>query len=310
MKVLRGDPMQWSLSTRGSAVTIGVYDGVHRGHQRVIEDLETTGVSLGVRRRVVLTFDRHPMAVIDPANAPRMLTTVERRLDILEHLGVDVAGVLPFDQIRRMHPDAFIERILVDALHARLVVVGSNFRFGVDRSGGVETLRSAGIQAGFEVDAIDLLRGDGATLSSTAIRGMLNHGRVEDAAAALGRLYDVQGKVAGGDGRGRDLGYPTANLDVSAELLIPENGVYAVWAVVNDITHPAVVNIGVRPTFGGTNRVVEAHLLDGAPSLYGEAMSLQFVGRIRDERRFAGADELVAQIEKDVAAARQMLEGA
>jgi len=309
VKVLYGDPVRWSLPSTGSAVTIGVYDGVHRGHQRVIEDLETMGVSLGARRRVVLTFDRHPMAVLDPARAPKMLTTMERRLDILEHLGVDVAGVLPFDQVRQMRPEEFIRRVLVDALHARLVVVGSNFRFGVDRSGGVDTLRSAGARLGFEVDAVDLLRGDGATLSSTAIRGMLARGEVEAAADALGRLFELPGTVAGGDGRGSDLGYPTANLDVPEELLIPANGVYAVWATVHEKTHPAVANIGVRPTFAGTERVVEAHLLDVAPTLYGESMTLHFVGRVRDEQRFVGADELVAQIGLDIAKARAMLEG-
>ncbi|NIA24903.1 MAG: bifunctional riboflavin kinase/FAD synthetase [Gammaproteobacteria bacterium] len=300
--------MQWSLPSRGSAVTIGVYDGVHRGHQRVIADLETMGVSLGARRRVVLTFDCHPVAVLEPTRAPKMLTTMERRLDILESLGVDVAGVLPFDQIRQMRPEEFIRRVLVDALHARLVVVGSNFRFGVDRSGGVDTLRSAGARFGFEVDAVDLLRGDGATLSSTAIRRMLNRGEVEAAANALGRLFELPGTVTVGDGRGIGLGYPTANLDIPKELLIPADGVYAVWATVRKRTHPAVANIGVRPTFEGAGRVVEAHLLDVAPTLYGEPMTLQFVGRIRDEQQFAGADELVTQIELDVAKARAMLE--
>jgi len=308
MKVVHGDPMRWSLPSSSSAVTIGVYDGVHRGHQIVIEDLETTGASLGVRRRVVLTFDRHPLAVLDPPRAPKMLTTIERRLDILERLGVDVVGVLPFDQIRQMRPAEFIDRILVDALHARLVVVGSNFRFGVDRSGGVDALRSAGSRLGFEVDTVDLLRGDGATLSSTAIRGMLDRGEVGAATDALGRLFEFEGTVIGGDGRGRSLGYPTANLDIPEELLIPGNGVYAVWATTRHGVHPAVANIGVRPTFGGTDRIVEAHLLDEMPALYGEWMLLSFAGRIRGEQRFAGADELVIQIGLDVAAAREMLE--
>lgn len=300
--------MQWELTSRRSAVTIGVYDGVHLGHRRVIEDLETAGISLGVRRRIVLTFDRHPTSVLDPAHAPKMLTTIERRLSILEGLGVDVAGVLPFEQIRQMEPDLFARRILVEALRARLVVVGSNFRFGVDRSGGVDTLRLAGSDLGFEVDAVDLLRGDGATLSSTAIRAMLGRGEVEAAAAALGRLFELDGRVGDGDRRGRDLGYPTANLDIPAHLLVPANGVYAVWAVTKSNTYPAVANIGVRPTFGGTDRVVEAHLLDVAPSLYGADMSLRFVARIRDEQRFPTAEALIAQIGQDVATAKRLLE--
>jgi riboflavin kinase/FMN adenylyltransferase len=307
VRVLTGDPMLWPHTPGGSAVTIGVYDGVHLGHQRVLEDLESAGKALGVRSSAVLIFDRHPLSVVDPSRSPKLLTTVDRRIDILGSLGVDMVGVLPFEQIRRMAPVEFIDKVLVDTLEARLVVVGSNFRFGVDRSGDVSTLRDEGARGGFEVDTVDLLRDDGATLSSTAIREMLRRGEVETAAAALGRHYELDGTVVEGDARGKTLGYPTANLSIPEEVLIPREGVYAAWATTVGRTHPAVVNIGVRPTFDGSGQVVEAYLLDVSLDLYGRAMSLRFVGRIRDEIRFESVAALVDQIGKDVAVARVML---
>lgn len=308
MNVLTGDPTQWPAEGT-SAVTIGVYDGVHLGHQAVLADLHRAARRLGVDRTIVLTFDRHPSSVVNPDAAPKMLTSVARRIEILGTHGVDTVGVLPFEHIRQMRPEAFIRGVLVDALQARLVVVGSNFRFGVDRSGDVDTLRSEGERYGFEVDAVDLLRGDGATVSSTAIRFALEHGEARVAAAALGRPYELEGTVVTGDGRGKTLGYPTANLAIQDDLLIPADGVYAVTAAVDDRTYGAVANIGVRPTFGGTDRVVEAFILDGVPYLYGRQIRLAFIERIREERRFAGPDELVEQIGRDVETARSILQG-
>ena len=309
MKVLSGDPTLWPPSDDASAVTIGVYDGVHRGHRAVLQDLRQAARKLGVERTVVLTFDRHPASIVDPTAAPKMLTSVARRIEILGELGVDVVGVLPFEHIRRMRPEEFIERILVEALNAKLVVIGSNFRFGVDRSGDTHTLREEGRRYGFDVDAIDLLRGDGDMVSSTAIRAALREGRVRVAADALGRPYELEGTVVTGDGRGRALGYPTANLAIPDGLLIPADGVYAVTADVDDRSYHAVANIGVRPTFGGTERVVEAFVLDGVPYLYGRQVRLRFIERIRDEQRFEGPEELVEQIGRDVARARSILDG-
>jgi len=309
VKVLSGDPTLWPPSTGTSAVTIGVYDGVHRGHRAVLEDLAQAARRLGIERTVVLTFDRHPASVVNPAAAPKMLTSVARRIEILGELGVDVVGVLPFEHIRRMRPEEFVERVLVDALRSKLVVIGSNFRFGVDRSGDAETLREEGRRYGFDVDAIDLLRGDGDTVSSTAIRRALREGKVRAAADALGRPYELEGTVVAGDGRGRTLGYPTANLAISDGLLIPADGVYAVTADVGDRSYHAVANIGVRPTFGGTERVVEAFVLDGVPYLYGRQIRLRFIERIRDEQQFEGSEELIEQIGRDVEQARSLLEG-
>jgi riboflavin kinase / FMN adenylyltransferase len=305
VNVLKGDPTQWP-SGGTSAVTIGVYDGVHLGHQAVLEDLRSAAQRLGVDQTIVLTFDRHPSSVVNPDAAPKMLTSIARRIEILGENGVDTVGVLAFEHIRQMRPEEFIGRVLVDALRAKLVVVGSNFRFGVDRSGDVDTLRAEGERFGFEVDAVDLLRGDGATVSSTAIRFALEQGEVRSAAAALGRPYELEGTVVTGDGRGKTLGYPTANLAIQDGLLIPADGVYAVTAVVDDRTYNAVANIGVRPTFGGTDRVVEAFILDGVPYLYGRQIRLCFVERIRDERRFVGPEELVEQIGRDVETARSI----
>lgn len=307
MNVLTGDPMQWPQTSEASAVTIGVYDGVHRGHQRVLEDLRTAGAALDVHRRVVLTFDRHPTSIVHPERAPKLLTTIDRRIDILNELGVDAVGILPFEQVRRMRPEEFVRRVLVEVLRARLVVVGSNFRFGVDRSGDIDTLKAEGRRYGFDVDAVDLLRGDGDTVSSTAIRAMLRRGEVAAAAEALGRSYDLEGIVVTGDGRGRTLGYPTANLDVPTELLIPADGVYAAIAETEDRSYRAVANIGVRPTFGGSERVVETFLLDEAPELYGRLLRLRFIERIRDERRFEDPDQLVEQIGRDVARTKSIL---
>lgn len=307
MTVLRGDPTRWRLDGGGSAVTIGVYDGVHRGHQAVLRDLESRADEVGADRRVVLTFEPHPLSVVAPDRAPKLLTTIERRIEILESLGVDVVGVLPFRQIRQMHPGEFIERVLVAALHARLVVVGTNFRFGLDREGDVATLRRAGARFGFDLDAVELLRGDGTSLSSSAIRAMLARGEVRHAAEALGRLFELPGTVVTGDGRGRQIGFPTANLAVPSELMIPADGVYAVWAEVAGGRHRAVVNIGTRPTFDGGDRVVEAHLLGVDQNLYGFDMRLEFVDRLRGERRFASVDELVDQIRRDIEVAEERL---
>jgi riboflavin kinase / FMN adenylyltransferase len=308
MRVLTGDPRNWPAVVGRSAVTIGVYDGVHRGHQVVLADLAEAGRVRGVAQTVVLTFDMNPAALVNPSRAPKMLTSLDRRVEILGLLGVDVVGILPFEEIRRMTPDEFIQRVLVDVLHAKLVVVGSDFRFGVDRSGDASSLRADGSRLGFDVDAVGLLRADGSTISSTAIRTMLMDGDVRAAAAALGRPYDLDGTVVAGEGRGRTLGYPTANLAVVDGIQLPADGVYAATAEIEGEFHPAIVNIGVRPTFEGTERLVETFLLDGPADLYGAGVRLRFVDRIRGERRFEGPEQLVRQIGRDIEVARSMLD--
>lgn len=307
MKVMRGDPRLWGPAPPGgSAVTIGVYDGVHRGHQTVLSDLSNRAGILGVPQRAVLTFDRHPLGLVAPERVPGLLTTIEQRLDILESLGVDFVGVLPFDQVREMHVAEFIHQVLLGSLGARLVVIGTNFRFGRDREGDVAALREEGNRHGFEVDAVELLRGDGATVSSSAIRSLLSAGDVEGAESALGRPFELRGLVVAGDGRGKTIGFPTANLSFSDEMAVPARGVYAVEANLGDVLLPGVVNVGVRPTFGGEALTVEVHLLGFDGDLYGRTLGVRFKHRLRDEIRFSGVEQLVAQIEEDVALARRL----
>jgi riboflavin kinase/FMN adenylyltransferase len=309
MKVLQGDPRRWGPAPQqGSAVTIGVYDGVHRGHQTVLSDLRTRAGILGVAQQAVLTFDRHPLALVAPERVPPLLTTMEQRLEILQSLGVDFVGVLPFDEIREMYATDFVHQVLRGSLGARLVVVGTNFRFGRDREGDVASLRAEGTGNGFEVDAVELLRGDGATVSSSAIRSLLSAGDVGGAENALGRPFELRGVVVVGDGRGTSIGFPTANLSFPGEIAVPARGVYAVQVKRANAVFPGVVNVGVRPTFGGEVLTVEAHLLGFDGDLYGEELRVDFKHRLRDERRFAGVDELVVQIRSDVEEAGRRLD--
>jgi riboflavin kinase/FMN adenylyltransferase len=287
-------------------VTIGNYDGVHLGHQTVLADLAERAVALGGIPRAVLTFDPHPIAVMAPERAPRLLTTIEQRIEILEYLGVDTVGVLPFEQVRLMTPDQFIRDLLAGGLGARIVAVGSDFRFGHDRVGDVESLRAGGTAFGFEVDVVPLLEGDGP-LSSSSIRGMIAAGAVVDARQALGRAFELRGSVVRGDRRGRSIGFPTANVELPESMAVPAHGVYAARVRVGARLYPAVVNIGVRPTFDGQRELIEAHLLDFEDELYGRQIGVLFERRLREEQKFPGVDALVAQIERDVAAAHEAL---
>ncbi len=306
-QVLEGDPLTWS-APGPTAISIGVFDGVHRGHRSVIERL------LRRSRRddlvpTVLTFDPHPLAVVAPERAPRLLTTVDQRIELLEGLGVEVVGVLPFERIRDMEPETFAQGVLAERLDARLVAVGTDFRFGHDRAGDLDTLRKVGERCGYEVVAVELLNENDHPISSTRIRRLITDGKVGEAADILERPYEIRGRVVPGDGRGREIGIATANLEPDPMVAIPRDGVYAAWAAVEGAVHPAVVNIGVRPTFDGGRRVVEAHLIGFDGDLYGKTVGLRFVSRLRGERRFASIDELVAQIRADTETAREVLSG-
>jgi riboflavin kinase/FMN adenylyltransferase len=308
MKIWTGDPQTWGPAPAdGTAITIGVFDGVHRGHQAVLSDVAERADELGEMEQVALTFDVHPRAVISPSRAPKMLTTVTQRIEMLETLGMDHVGILPFEEIRTSSPEGFVSKVLVGAFNARLVAVGTDFRYGADRAGDVSTLRRAGMGYGFEVDAVDLLEEDTGPISSTTIRTMLATGEVVEAAELLGRPYELRGEVVEGDQRGRTIGFPTANLVFGDDHALPANGVYAVRTEVNGVVRDAVSNVGVRPTFGGESVVVEVHLFDFDGDLYGREMKVWFIDRIRDEERFDGLDALVTQICLDAEAARRML---
>lgn len=309
MKVWTGDPQTWGPPpVAGSAITIGVFDGVHRGHQAVLSDVAERADELGEMEQVALTFDVHPRSVVSPSQAPKMLTTVTQRIEMLETLGMDHVGVLPFEDIRTTSPDGFVSKVLVGAFNARLVSVGLDFRYGAERAGEVATLRRAGLGYGFEVDAVELLEEDTGPISSTTIRSMLASGEVVEAAELLGRPYELRGEVVEGDRRGRTIGFPTANLVFSDDHALPAHGVYAVRVGVGDDVYGAVCNVGTRPTFGGDSVVVEPHLFDFDADIYGEEIKVWFVDRLRDEERFESLDALVAQIEQDASRARLALD--
>jgi riboflavin kinase/FMN adenylyltransferase len=287
------------------AVSIGVFDGVHLGHRQMLQALFDDAAALGELPMGAITFDRHPLATIAPARAPELITTPDERLSSFEDAGLDFAAVLTFDEkMRSLPPDDFVKTVLADGLGARLVVVGEGFRFGLNAAGDVNELRRLGDHFGFAVRAVELLETGSGPISSTLIRTALAGGDVAAAAGWLGRPFSRTGRVVAGDHRGAEIGFPTANLDIRPGLVIPGRGVYAAYARVGEEHLPAVVNIGVRPTFDGTRQVVEAHLLDFAGDLYGSDLTLEFVARLRSEKRFESVSALVEQIGSDVESAR------
>ena len=300
---------------RGAAVTIGAYDGVHLGHQAVLRELRGRAAAAGLSTALV-TFDRHPATVVRPESAPKLLTDLDQKLEVLAATGdVDTVVVVTFDAARSQEePEEFVREVLVDGLQARIVVVGEDFHFGRRRRGNVELLRQLGARLGFEVVGLELVQVPGVpgVVSSTAIRAAVAAGDVAGASRLLGRPFELRGVVASGDRRGRELGFPTANVRTDAQLLLPGEGVYAGWYErPSGEVHPAAIGVGRRPTFGdGTPApVLEAYLLDFEGDLYGEAARVRFVRRLRDDVRFPSVEELVAQMGRDVDAARLVLTG-
>jgi len=282
---------------------MGVYDGVHLGHQHVLRSLEAFGLPV-----VVATFRQHPMTIVNPDAAPRLLMTVERRVELLGEYGVAAVAVLDFsDDLRRHSAEEFVERILVERLRARRIAVGRGFRFGYKQLGDVPLLRTLGQRHGFAVDDVDILEA-GVPVRSTVVRALLDEGHVSAAERMLGRPFGLVGQVVSGRQRSATLGYPTANLSVPDGLLVPGSGVYAARIRWRDRRLCGVVNIGNRPTFGGEESIVEAHILDFDGDLAGETISIDFVDRLRAEQKFAGIDALADGIEQDISAARRLLE--
>jgi riboflavin kinase / FMN adenylyltransferase len=295
------------VTSAPSVVTIGNFDGVHRGHQVLLRRAVDAAHARGVRP-VAVTFHPHPAAILRPGAEPPALQTIDDRIHHLLEAGIDLVLVLRFTQaLASLGPHVFVEQVLVDRLQAVQVIVGSNFRFGHKASGNVVTLNDAGATYGFHTEAVTLLDLDGVPISSTAVRDHLARGELGWANRAMGRAFSLAGEVVPGDGRGRTIGVPTANLAVAEGVLVPANGVYAGHATVDGVEHPCVTNVGIRPTFDGTGRTVEVHLLDADPDLYGRDLRVTFEHRLRDERRFADVDELVARIRADIAEARELL---
>lgn len=305
MIVLTGPPFEWKVGA-DTAVTIGVFDGVHIGHRRVIADLIALAESSSLSPTIV-TFDPHPLSILAPERAPKMLTSVFQRVDQFRQLGVEIAGVLDFPDIRDLLPDQFCEEVLFRALRARRVVVGADFRFGRDRGGDAILLAKEGDRLGFEVSVVDMFGYLDGVVSSTRIRQLIGEGQVEEAAALLGRPYELTGQVIEGDKRGRTIGFPTANIAVPSERQLPGGGVYAGTATVGEEVYRAAINVGTRPTFDGREIMIEVHLLDYSGDLYGRSMAVSFRARLRDELRFDGIEALTAQIRQDVERAREVL---
>ena len=296
-----------AVDAEPSVVTIGNFDGVHRGHLTLLHRTVGAATDSGLRS-VAVTFDPHPAAVLRPGSEPLMLQTLEQRVEALEDAGVDLVVVLPFTtELAALQPEAFIQRVLAEGIGAVRVVVGTNFRFGHRAAGDIVALAEAGDRFGYGVEAVGLLELDEAAVSSTSIRTAVTHGEVVRAALDLGRPFALRGQVVEGDGRGRTIGIPTANLDVNPGVVVPASGVYAGRASVDGETYDAVVNIGVRPTFDGRTTTVEVHLLDAEVALYGRTLTVTFEQRLRGEQRFDGPEQLVAQIHQDIAQARSLL---
>lgn len=290
------------------ALALGTFDGLHLGHQQVIRGAVTRAREIG-GQSVAVTFEPHPLEILRPSPEPVLLTTVEERLTLLSGLGVDVTLVLPFDlAFSRTPARAWMDEILGERLRARAVFVGSSYTFGYRREGTAQRLVEWGRARGVDVTLVPAVLIDGEPVSSSRIRGALREGLVDEAARLLGRGYTLRGRVTSGEGRGRTIGFPTANLAVdSPRKILPHVGVYATIVEVGGRRFGGATNVGRRPTFGGTEISIETHLLEFNGDLAGESMTLEFVGRIREERAFPGAEALSRQIGRDVSQVRELL---
>ncbi len=290
-----------------SILTLGNFDGLHRGHQELIRMVigrakETGGVSM------VVTFRPHPLKILCPEKCPPLISIYEEKIRLFEELGIDVLVKIPFTlAFAQMAPDAFVREVLCGMLGAREIFVGANYRFGRERMGTVKTLQDLGRECGFVVREIEQISLGGEVISSTKIRQLLKNGEVEHASRLLGRHYVITGVVVRGDGRGRMLGFPTANIAPKHEI-IPAYGVYAVRVFVRERFYPSIANIGVRPTFGKEALSIEVYLFDFDEDLYGEEISVYFLEKIRDEKKFSCIEDLVGQIRRDTECARRIHE--
>jgi riboflavin kinase/FMN adenylyltransferase len=287
-------------------LALGNFDGLHRGHLKIIERVRRGAAEHG-GTPMAMTFDPHPSRVVRPDKAPPLLMTKEQRIEALEHAGITAVAVVRFThELSQWDPETFVRTVLAEWLRVSEVWVGANFLFGHDRSGNFSTLRSLGQRYGFRADKIDPVRYKEFVVSSTRVRRLVAEGRMDEAGALLGHQFYVDGRVVAGKRRGRELGFPTANLETDNELL-PPNGVYATMTTIDGIVHPSITNVGLRPTFGDTTKTtVEAYVLGFHGDLYGRQVRLAFVQRLRDERKFEDVDALRAQIEADVRRAERL----
>ena len=297
-------PVRWPYPV----LAIGNFDGLHRGHLKIVERIRRGATERG-GTSVVMTFEPHPPRVLRPDKAPPLLMTSEQKRNALARAGVQGLAVVRFtEELSQWEPEAFVRRVLVDWLRVVEVWVGADFLFGRNRSGNFTLLKKQGLQFGFRAEKIDPIRYKDFVVSSTRIRRLVSEGRVEEAGALLGRHFAIDGRVVEGARRGREIGFPTANLATENELL-PPNGVYATFSAVDGIVRPSVTNVGVRPTFDGPPTTsVETHVLGFSGDLYGQRLELAFVQRLRDERRFPDIDALREQIAADVRRAGRLFD--
>jgi riboflavin kinase/FMN adenylyltransferase len=294
-----------------TAVTVGSFDGVHRGHQDVLRQLVTRARQLDVHSLLV-TFDPHPLEVVNPAAAPRLLTVSDEKLEVLAESGVDFVAVLPFTPaLAAYSAERFVDEILLGRFRMHDLLMGHDHRFGHNRSGDVSTMRRLGAERGFDVAVVPAVTVNGGqSVSSTAIRRAVAGGDLEGAYRGLGRHYSLGGRVGQGARRGRLIGFPTANVPVpSPRKLLPPEGVYAVRVQTPMGPYDGMLNLGPRPTFGDAEPVVEAHLFDAELDLYGAPVRIDFVARLRDTQKFSGIAGLVAQLQQDAVLARRVLHG-
>ena len=300
-------------NAKGTAATIGVYDGVHLGHCQLLSQLREKSKERGLATAVI-TFDQHPTRVTSPQNAPKLLTSFSQKMELFESQGIDYAYIIKFDKRRSMTPAAeFFQSVFVEGVKAKAIIVGEDFQFGHNREGDVAFLKREGAKEDIEVQGLHLFRHSSSpdiVVSSTAIRMKLADGDIQMATEMLGRRFELEGTVVEGDKRGRQIGFPTANLSIPEEMLLPRDGVYACWYSRPDGSrHMAAVNIGLRPTFqtNDSKSILEAHLIGFDGDLYGESGQIEFVEYLREERQFDGVDALAAQLKSDVQASQSLL---
>ena len=300
-------------NAQGTAATIGVYDGVHLGHCQLLSQLRQKSKEQGLSTAVI-TFDQHPTRVTSPENAPKLLTSFSQKMELFESQGIDYAYIIKFDKRRSMTPAAeFFHSVFVEGVKAKAIIVGEDFQFGHNRKGDVAFLKQEGAKEDIEVQGLHLFRHSSSpdiVVSSTAIRMKLADGDMQMATEMLGRRFELEGTVVEGDKRGRQIGFPTANLSIPEEMLLPRDGVYACWYYRPDGSrYMAAVNIGLRPTFqtNDSKSILEAHLIGFDGDLYGESGQIEFVDYLREERQFDGVDAIAAQLKSDVEASQSIL---
>ncbi len=292
--------------TRPTVLTVGSFDGIHRGHQYLIGQVVARAREIGGASALV-TLHPHPKIVLRPNSTLQYLSTIEERIDLLEPLGLDYAVILPFSlEYSQIRARAFIQ-MLIDHLSMKELIAGPDFALGYKREGNIAFLRALGKEKGFAVNVVDPQKLGDEIMSSTRIREIIASGDLEPATRLLGRFPSVRGRVVRGDQRGRSLGFPTANLAIAERRLLPADGIYAVRVRIDGQWHGGAASIGVRPTFGSGQRTVEVYILDFDGDLYDQVIEVQFVKRLREERKFENADALVRQMKQDVAEARQVV---